>query len=989
MWSYPQADGRVYVSRRNRVVKPSSVEEAGTRIVRRLAVSLVSAALAWAALSLGPTAAATTFVVNAADDVDDGVCDAAHCSLREAINAANAAPGVDNITFNIPGAAPHTIQPTSELPGIADPLVIDGGTAPNCAGTPGIELDGSNAGFAFGLRIFAGPSTIRGLVINRFSASPRAGLYLSGNGGNHVECSYIGTDTSGTIARGNDVGVLIESPNNLIGGTTAVTRNVISGNDDAGVRIEDNGFGQVTNFAIGNVVSGNYIGTDVTGTAAVGNHFQGVFVNGPSGNIVGGSAAGSGNVISGNHGNGVIVGSSDNIVQGNLIGTNAAGTAGLGNDVAGVIVFGFPGRNNTIGGSSPGARNVISGNGQGGLQICCQNASANIVRGNYIGTNAAGTVALPNAFAGVLLNGGTKDNVIGGPGASDGNLVSGNAGEGVWLDGPDVTGNSVQGNRIGVQSDETSALGNTLDGILLNSASANAIGGMGSAGNIIAHNGRHGVAVAEFGGRCCSVGDTISGNSILSNGGLGIDLGFDGVTPNDLGDGDTGPNNLQNFPVLTDINSGGASTTVVGTLNSAPLTTFRVEFFTSGTCDATGYGEGESFLGAAATVTDAGGNASFSVSFPSTVAAGRSATATATDPAGNTSEFSLCRAVTSTVNGPPATLTLSPPTATNTVGQQHCVTATVTDAFGNPVSGVSVVFSVTGTNSAGPTTKTTDASGQAQFCYTGTKAGEDAIRAFADTNGNGSQDAGEPTGAATKTYVAAAPATLVLSPPTATNTVGTQHCVTATVTDAFGNPTPNQTVRFSVTGSVTTSGFKTTDANGQATFCYQGPELPGADAIKAYADSNNSNTQDVGEPAGAATKTWVLPVSTPLCPVTITDGGRITANDGDKATFGGNAKLSESGSPSGQEEYQDHGPATNINVHSIKILAVTCSADKKQASIYGQATINGSGSYLFKIDVRDLADPGVGKDTYRILLSNGYDSGEHTLEGGNIQIRIG
>jgi hypothetical protein len=219
--------------------------------------------------------------------------------------------------------------------------------------------------------------------------------------------------------------------------------------------------------------------------------------------------------------------------------------------------------------------------------------------------------------------------------------------------------------------------------------------------------------------------------------------------------------------------------------------------------------------------------------------------------------------------------------------------------------------------------------------------------------------------------------------------VHTQHCVTATVKDASGNPVPNVTVRFTVTGSVNTSGSRTTNASGQATFCYLGPELPGADTIRAYADTNRNNTQDLGEPAGAAAKTWILPVSTPLCTVTITNGGRITANNGDKATFGGNAKASDQGKTSGQEQYQDHGPAAFINVHSINVLALTCSADQKQASIYGQTTINGSGSYFYKIDVQDLADSGVGKDTYRILLSNGYDSGVHKLESGNIQIRIG
>jgi Big-like domain-containing protein len=226
------------------------------------------------------------------------------------------------------------------------------------------------------------------------------------------------------------------------------------------------------------------------------------------------------------------------------------------------------------------------------------------------------------------------------------------------------------------------------------------------------------------------------------------------------------------------------------------------------------------------------------------------------------------------------------------------------------------------------------------------------------------------------------PANLTLTPKTDTNTVGEEHCVTATVTDGNGNPTPGITVRFSVTGSVNTSGSATTDANGQATFCYQGPALPGADVITAYADTNNNGVQDPGEPSDTATKEWVLPASTEGCKVTY--GGRITAANGDKATFGGNAQV-KSGVPKGQEQYRDHGPAQPRNVHSINVQAVTCSADKTQASIFGQATIDGAGSFDYRIDLKDLGEPGT-SDTYRIRLSDGYDSAEKTLEGGNVQI---
>lgn len=230
------------------------------------------------------------------------------------------------------------------------------------------------------------------------------------------------------------------------------------------------------------------------------------------------------------------------------------------------------------------------------------------------------------------------------------------------------------------------------------------------------------------------------------------------------------------------------------------------------------------------------------------------------------------------------------------------------------------------------------------------------------------------------------PATLTLAPKAATNDVGTGHCVTATVKDASGDPVSGVTVRFSVTGASNTSGTATTNNDGQAEFCYQGPDFPGTDAIKAHADTNKDGSQDVGEPFDTATKAFVLPQSTPLCTVTITKGGRIRAANGDKATFGGNAKVSSGGSPTGQEEYTDHGPAQPLKVKSIKILAVICSQDRKQATIYGSATVNGSGSHLFRIQVTDNGEPGT-NDTYGILLSTGYYSGEQKLQGGNIQIR--
>lgn len=207
--------------------------------------------------------------------------------------------------------------------------------------------------------------------------------------------------------------------------------------------------------------------------------------------------------------------------------------------------------------------------------------------------------------------------------------------------------------------------------------------------------------------------------------------------------------------------------------------------------------------------------------------------------------------------------------------------------------------------------------------------------------------------------------------------------------DAAGTPVPGVTVRFKVTGSDGTviEGERTTDANGRATFCYQGPDFPREDVIDAFADTNDNDQRDLGEPAGLATKSFVLPPSTPLCEVIITQGGRITAANGDRATFGGNAHLDDDGLVKGEQQYTDHGPAQPMHVHSTEILVVTCSADRKEATIYGRATVDSVPGFFFRIRVRDNDESGAGSDLYGILLSNGYASGDQVLKGGNVQIR--
>ena len=464
--------------------------------------------------------------VNSTADTDNGVCEPTGtgdgCTLREAINAANASAGVmETIDFNIPGAGPHTITPTSPLPVITDPVTIDGYTQPGASantlatGSDAvllIQLNGASAGFGGdGLRITAGDSTVRGLVINRFSD---VAIELSTNGGNTVTGNFIGTNPAGTASAGTQQrGIRINnnSSSNIIGGSAPAARNLISGNNDSGIDI------------------------DGTGTA-------------------------------------------NNLVRGNYIGTNAAGAAAIATNQTGIELNNAT--NNQIGGTSPGEGNLLSGNASSfGLLITGSNATTNttgtIVQGNFIGTDATGTTAIPN-FAGIYISPG-NNNTIGGTTAAARNIISGNGGEGILI-GPG-TGNLIQGNFIGANV-AGNTLGNTGPGIFAD-ASGNTIGGSAAgAGNLIAFNGGDGVAS----NRVTISGNAVLSNSIHSNGTtaqhLGIDLGADGVTANDAGDPDTGANNLQNFPVLTSVTSAGGNTTITGTFNSTPSTNnFRLEFF--------------------------------------------------------------------------------------------------------------------------------------------------------------------------------------------------------------------------------------------------------------------------------------------------------------------------------------------------------------------------------------------------------------------------
>jgi len=347
---------------------------------------------------------------------------------------------------------------------------------------------------------------------NIISGNNQSGVDINGSGtDNNVTLgNYIGTDVSGTAPLGNlHCGVRIAegAQSNIIGGSTEGERNIISGNDNHGVLIGNSG----TNS---NVVSGNYIGTDVSGTADLGNSGRGVFVtDGAQSNTIGGTTDGERNVISGNDEDGVNIlepGTNHNVVSGNYIGTDASGTADLGNSRIGVWIWDGA-QSNTIGGTTVGERNIISGNEWSGVSITGSGANNNKVLGNYIGTDVNGTAALGNSGNGVSIGDGAQSNTIGGTTATERNVISGNGNPGVLISDLETNNNKVIGNYIGSDITGTVALGNGRCGVLIvGGAKWNTIGGV-TAGekNIIAGNDK-GVVIGDSE----ADGNVVSGNYI-------------------------------------------------------------------------------------------------------------------------------------------------------------------------------------------------------------------------------------------------------------------------------------------------------------------------------------------------------------------------------------------------------------------------------------------------------------------------------------------
>jgi uncharacterized repeat protein (TIGR01451 family) len=373
-------------------------------------------------------------------------------SLRDAIARVNSGEcGTPcNITFDILPAGPHVFQLATRLVSINYPVVIDGESQDGYSGTPLLTIDGDLFTGTAGLDLNGGNSTIRGFILNNINGTA---LFLGGDA-NIVQNCWIGTDVTGSIAAGNGTGIYVNGNSNTIGGNVASSRNVISGNTGAGILF--------AGHSSGNTVRGNYIGTNAAGNAAIANAIGIAMTDGANTNTIGGATVADRNVISGNttgiqfQGTGTvgsIVGNDtppvaqildivqSNSVENNYIGVAANGTTALANTTG--IELPAHAINNNIGG--PGTGNVISGNGTAVL-LGDTSVTGNVVRGNRIGVGGDGVTAVPNSTA-VMINGGAKNNTIGGLTAAEGNVIANNGGAGVFVMGGGI-GNVILGNLI-------------------------------------------------------------------------------------------------------------------------------------------------------------------------------------------------------------------------------------------------------------------------------------------------------------------------------------------------------------------------------------------------------------------------------------------------------------------------------------------------------------------------------------------------------------
>ncbi|MFL5955294.1 MAG: fibronectin type III domain-containing protein [Gaiellaceae bacterium] len=776
------------------------------------------------------SSAANTWTVTSTADTG-GACSTL-CTLRSAIAAANASTGSDAIVFNIQPAGTKTISvgagADNGLPLISgSDITIDATTQPGGA-NHGIQIDDPDVGGGESGFVLDGPRiTIRGFAITRFDAfgifadptstgdviagnwigtgdgttaagNGSGGIHLTGGGGttvggptsadrNIVSASRNGSDgiqlqgSSNNVIVGNYVGMAADgvgrlpnadsgielngaSQGNRIGGVTAGERNVISGNSGIGIQLL--GVMNVDGTCSGpqnNVVQGNYVGLTSGGKkpSPYGNQGEGVQLSTcASNNVIGGTTAGAGNVMSSNHDDGVKINGAggpvgavcNNTVQGNVIGLDPTGKAQRPNVQDGIDIANGA-CNNLIGGTTVAARNIISANDNEGVDIVSSGANGNVVQGNYIGVGADGKTAIGNLQNGVHIRFTAQGNTV------VNNVISASGFSGVKIESSSARTNIIRGNLIGTAADGSTVLGNAEYGVdVTSSASQNTIDSNSIAGSALA-----GVAIEQIAGTTTTQRNTITRNQIWSNGGLGIDLlpGV-GVNANDGTTSSSVGNIGLDFPVIAQATANSAKGTA-----AAGST---VELFAARPGTGETNGEGGSYLAAARAAT----NGSWCVN-GLTLTGG--VTATATDSAGNTSEFSVNVSPSGTGDLCSTTVAPSssaPPAISGTAVQGQTLTASTGTWSGS----APMTFGYVWRRCASDGTACADIALATSSSYTLVAADVGSTVRVAVTATN---SAGSSTAVSSQTAVVTAPATSDTTAPT----IGTLDAPTAVTDSGF------------------------------------------------------------------------------------------------------------------------------------------------------------------------------------------------------------
>lgn len=503
-------------------------------------------------------------------------------------------------------------------------ITIDGSSQTDFAGDtnpngPEICLNGSNRTVECCISLLnSSNNTIKGLIINEFLYGIQIYGELATNNkvvGCYLGCNYDGSQRMGNV---NAIEIISGASYNQIGDIGIANKNLVSGNEYAGIRMSDSHH---------NLIINNLVGVNRTGESELHN-YDGITVEGAAAyNKIGGMTVDSMNVASGNVAYGIDifgVGCIGNIVQGNLIGTDVTGSYSIPNTYG--LLCDDRSNHNIIGGYLPGQGNLISGNTAFGAYFYNNGTSYMQLIGNKIGTDITGTYAIPNE-TGVHIDGASYANIV------DGNLISGNIANGITVFGIYSDYNVIIRNKIGTDISGVNPLPNGVQGILVTQNAANTtIGGSIENANVIAYNGRNGVkmesALAKY--------NLISCNSIFSNAYMGIEIfPDDEINPNDPGDVDDGPNTMLNWPEIDNLSFDGSTATISGLADVQNPATTKVEIYRA-VLNANFISEGVEYLGF--TYCDALGNWSFDFEFESE---DDYYTAICIDEYNNTSEFAV------------------------------------------------------------------------------------------------------------------------------------------------------------------------------------------------------------------------------------------------------------------------------------------------------------------------------------------------------------